>query len=60
MMDFAIDNSGGRLVTAREVAFALAFLGSEAAVFVNGVNLNVDNGFTASMATGQMDFSTLS
>jgi NAD(P)-dependent dehydrogenase (short-subunit alcohol dehydrogenase family) len=47
-------------VTAREVAFALAFLGSEAAVFVNGVNLNVDNGFTASMATGQMDFSTLS
>jgi NAD(P)-dependent dehydrogenase (short-subunit alcohol dehydrogenase family) len=59
MMDFAIDNSGGRLVTAREVALTLAFLGSDAAVFVNGVNLNVDNGFTASMATGQVDFSTL-
>jgi NAD(P)-dependent dehydrogenase (short-subunit alcohol dehydrogenase family) len=59
MMDFAIDNSGGRLVTAREVAMALGFLGSDAGVFVNGVNLNVDNGFTASMVTGQIDFSTL-
>ena len=59
MMDFAIDNSGGRLVTPREVAFALGFLGSDAAVFVNGVNLNVDAGFTASMVTGQIDFSTL-
>ena len=59
LMDFAIDNAGGRLVTAREVAMALAFLGSDAGVFVNGVNLNVDNGFTASMVTGQIDFSNL-
>jgi NAD(P)-dependent dehydrogenase (short-subunit alcohol dehydrogenase family) len=59
LMDFAIDNAGGRLVTPREVAMALGFLGSDAAVFVNGVNLNVDNGFTASMTTGQIDFSTL-
>jgi len=59
MMDFAIDNAGGRLVTPREVALSLGFLGSDAGVFVNGVNLNVDNGFTASMVTGQIDFSTL-
>jgi NAD(P)-dependent dehydrogenase (short-subunit alcohol dehydrogenase family) len=59
LMDFAIDNAGGRLVTPREVAMALGFLGSDAGIFVNGVNLNVDNGFTASMTTGQIDFSTL-
>src|SRR3954452_18024550 len=59
LMDFAIDNAGGRLITPREVAMALGFLGSDAAVVVNVVNLNVDNGFTASMTTGQIDFSTL-
>ena len=48
-----------REVKAREVAMALAFLGSDAGVFVNGVNLNVDNGFMASMVTGQIDISTL-
>ena len=46
-------------MTPREVALAIGFLGSDAGVFVNGVNLNVDNGFTASMVTGQIDFSTL-
>ena len=37
----------------------LAFLGTEAAAYVNGVNLLVDAGFTAAMTTGQVDFSSL-
>ena len=49
----------GKLVTAREVASVLAFLGTEAASFVNGVNLLVDVGFTAAMNTGQADFAGL-
>jgi NAD(P)-dependent dehydrogenase (short-subunit alcohol dehydrogenase family) len=59
VIDWCVGECGGRLVTAREVATALAFLGSEAASFVNGVNLNVDNGFAAAMATNQVDFAGL-
>jgi NAD(P)-dependent dehydrogenase (short-subunit alcohol dehydrogenase family) len=47
------------LVTPREVACALAFLASDAASYVNGVNLNVDAGFNAALTTGQIDFSGL-
>jgi len=54
-----IGETNGRAVTAREVATVLAFLGSDAAVYVNGVNLLVDAGFTAAMTTGQVDFSAL-
>jgi NAD(P)-dependent dehydrogenase (short-subunit alcohol dehydrogenase family) len=47
----------GRLATADEMAPAMAFLGSEgAASYVNGVNLDIDGGFMAAMATGQVDF----
>ena len=45
--------------TPREVATVLAFLGSEAASYVNGVNLLVDGGFTAGMTTGLIDFAAL-
>ena len=41
----------------REVATVLAFLGSPAASYVNGVNLDIDGGFNAAMATGQLDLS---
>jgi NAD(P)-dependent dehydrogenase (short-subunit alcohol dehydrogenase family) len=59
LIDWTVGEAGGRLVTAREVATALAFLNSDAAGFVNGVNLNIDGGFTAAMTTGQVDFSGL-
>ena len=57
LIDWNVSETNGRLVTPREVAMVLAFLGSDAAAYVNGVNLLVDAGFTAAMATGQVDFS---
>ncbi len=60
IIDWTVSQANGRLVTPREVATALAFLGSDAAVYVNGVNLDVDAGFFAAMKTGQVDFSGLS
>jgi NAD(P)-dependent dehydrogenase (short-subunit alcohol dehydrogenase family) len=59
MIDWNVTETNGRLVTSREVASVLAFLGTEAAAYVNGVNLLVDAGFTAAMTTGQVDFSGL-
>jgi len=59
VIDWNVTETNGRLVTAREVATVLAFLGSEAAAYVNGVNLNVDAGFQAAMTTGQVDFAGL-
>jgi NAD(P)-dependent dehydrogenase (short-subunit alcohol dehydrogenase family) len=59
VIDWNVSETNGRLVTAREVATVLAFLGSDAAVYVNGVNLLVDAGFTAAMTTGQVDFAGL-
>jgi NAD(P)-dependent dehydrogenase (short-subunit alcohol dehydrogenase family) len=59
VIDWNLTETNGRMVTAHEVATVLAFLGSDAAAYVNGVNLNVDAGFNAAMATGQVDFSGL-
>jgi NAD(P)-dependent dehydrogenase (short-subunit alcohol dehydrogenase family) len=59
LIDWNVSETNGRLVTAREVATVLAFLGSDAAGYVNGVNLNVDAGFNAAMTTGQVDFAGL-
>jgi NAD(P)-dependent dehydrogenase (short-subunit alcohol dehydrogenase family) len=59
IIDWNISETNGRTVTAREVATVLAFLGSDAAAYVNGVNLLVDAGFTAAMTTGQVDFAAL-
>jgi NAD(P)-dependent dehydrogenase (short-subunit alcohol dehydrogenase family) len=57
LIDWNVSETNGRLVTPREVAMVLAFLGSDAAAYVNGVNMLVDAGFMAAMATGQCDFS---
>jgi NAD(P)-dependent dehydrogenase (short-subunit alcohol dehydrogenase family) len=59
VIDWNLTETNGRLVTPREVATALAFLGGDGAAYVNGVNLVVDAGFTAAMTTGQVDFSGL-
>jgi len=59
VIDWNVTETNGRLVTPREVATVLAFLGSPAAAYVNGVNLNVDAGFNAALATGQVDFAGL-
>jgi NAD(P)-dependent dehydrogenase (short-subunit alcohol dehydrogenase family) len=60
LIDWNIEQGNGRPVTPREVGLVLAFLGSDAAVYVNGVNLLVDAGFTAAMTTGQVDFAAIS
>ena len=57
-IDWAIEQSG-RVAQPRDIALVLAFLGSDASGFVNGVNLNVDLGFTAGMTMGQLDFGAL-
>jgi NAD(P)-dependent dehydrogenase (short-subunit alcohol dehydrogenase family) len=57
IVDWNIREMNGRPVAAREVAMVLAFLGSPAAAYVNGVNLDIDGGFNAALATGQVDFS---
>jgi NAD(P)-dependent dehydrogenase (short-subunit alcohol dehydrogenase family) len=59
IIDWNISETNGRAVSAREVATVLAFLGSDASVYVNGVNLLVDAGFTAAMTTGQVDYSAI-
>lgn len=58
-MKWTVDQIGGTIATSRDIATTLAFLGSGASRYVNGVNLNVDMGFNAFMTTGQIDFSGL-
>lgn len=57
VIDWNIREMLGRPSSPVEVASVLAFLGSPAAAYVNGVNLAVDGGFTAARATGQLDLS---
>jgi len=59
LIDWSIAQAAGRIMTAREVALPLAFLGSRAAAYVNGHDLVADGGFNAAMTTGQVDFSGL-
>ena len=59
LINWQIEQTHGRLATSEDVAVALVFLGCDASRFVNGMNLNVDAGFSAALTTGQLDFSTL-
>jgi len=59
VMQRMVQQGTGRYMTAREVAMPLAFLGSDAAIYINGHDLVTDGGFNAAMTTGQVDFSGL-
>lgn len=55
IIDWTMMQGTGEYVTATEVANLLAFLGSDAATYVSGVNVNIDAGFQAGMITGTLD-----
>ncbi|HWF27751.1 MAG TPA: SDR family oxidoreductase [Mycobacterium sp.] len=59
ILDWMTSQSGGRKATPGEIADALAFLGSDAASYINGTNLLIDNGFTAAITTNQIDYSNM-
>ena len=59
VIDWTVAQGDGRLVTPTEVAAVLAFLGSAGSAALNGTNIPLDHGFSASMTTGQLDFTDL-
>lgn len=59
IIEWTAKEATGALMTPREVAMPLAFLGSEAASYVNGHDLVADGGFNAAMTTGQVDLSAI-
>jgi NAD(P)-dependent dehydrogenase (short-subunit alcohol dehydrogenase family) len=59
VIDWTAKQATGAYMTPREVAGPLAFLGSEAASYVNGHDLIADGGFNAGMTMGSIDFSEL-
>jgi NAD(P)-dependent dehydrogenase (short-subunit alcohol dehydrogenase family) len=59
ILDWMTSQSGGRKATPGEIADALAFLGSDAACYINGTNLLIDNGFSAAITTNQIDYSNM-
>jgi NAD(P)-dependent dehydrogenase (short-subunit alcohol dehydrogenase family) len=59
VIDWSVQQGTGTYMTPRQVAAPLAFLGSDAASYVNGHDLVADGGFNAAMTTGQADFSGL-
>ncbi|HEY1842489.1 MAG TPA: SDR family oxidoreductase [Mycobacterium sp.] len=59
ILDWMTSQSGGRKARPDEIADALAFLGSDAASYINGTNLLIDNGFSAAITTNQIDYSTM-
>jgi NAD(P)-dependent dehydrogenase (short-subunit alcohol dehydrogenase family) len=58
-LGWMVGESGGRRATPQEIANVLAFLGSDAAGYVNGANVIADGGFTAALNTGSLDFAAL-
>jgi len=53
IIDWAIETGAGRVATADDQARALLSLGSDLSVYINGVNLMVDGGYSAALQTGQ-------
>lgn len=59
LVQWTVDQTGGEILTADDIAKSLVMLGSDASVAMNGHNLIADKGFSASMTTGQLDMSAL-
>ncbi|BBX65997.1 short-chain dehydrogenase [Mycobacterium saskatchewanense] len=59
IIEWMVSQSGGRRAAPAEVASVLAFLGCDAAGYVNGTNMLVDNGFTAAVLTNQIDYAAM-
>lgn len=59
LIQWAVDQSGGVMLTAEDIARTLVMLGSDASLALNGHNLIADRGLSASVATGQVDYSAL-
>ena len=59
LIDWSVAQSGGAILTPDDIARSLVMLGSDASVAMNGHNTVADHGFSAWMATGQVDFSGL-
>lgn len=59
MIDWTRDQATGEYVTPAEVANLLAYLGSDAASYISGANVNIDGGFQGGVITGEVDMSTL-
>tara|TARA_S200000501_G_C20586585_1_gene639614 strand:+ start:55 stop:543 length:489 start_codon:yes stop_codon:yes gene_type:complete len=59
LIQWAVDQSGGVMLTADDIARTLVMLGSDASAALNGHNLIADKGLSASVATGQADYSAL-
>jgi NAD(P)-dependent dehydrogenase (short-subunit alcohol dehydrogenase family) len=57
VIQWTVDQTGGTMLSADDIARTLVMLGTDASVAMNGHNLIADNGFTAYMTTGQLDFS---
>ena len=60
VIQWTVDQSGGQMLSAEDIARSLVMLGTDASVAMNGHNVIADNGFSAAMTTGQVDFSALS
>ncbi len=58
VIDWAIDQSNG-IISPSAVARSLLLLGTDATAAMNGTNTVADNGFSAWMITGHLDFSGL-
>ncbi|MEM1332280.1 MAG: SDR family oxidoreductase [Actinomycetota bacterium] len=59
VINWAVDQAGGVMLTADEVASTVVMLGSDASAGINGHNVIVDKGLTASVTTGQADDTAL-
>ena len=59
VIQWTVDQSGGTMLTADDIARTLVMLGTDASIAMNGHNTIADNGFSASLTTGQVDFSGL-